>query len=78
VIDYYVCGAIDAINNWLGDTEILGGNLNQCRFVHHKSHITSFGKNTGRRGGKPAIGRLSYGTEVTKVKVKLQKEKKGN
>jgi hypothetical protein len=23
-----------------GATEVLGGNLRQCRFVHHKSHMT--------------------------------------
>jgi hypothetical protein len=34
----------------------------QCHFVHHKSHMTSPGANSGRQGGKPATNRLSYGT----------------
>jgi hypothetical protein len=33
----------------------------QCRFVHHKPHMLP-GANPGRRGGKPATNRLSYGT----------------
>jgi hypothetical protein len=37
-----------------GETEILGENLPQRQFVRHKSH-------PGRRGGKPATNRLSYG-----------------
>jgi hypothetical protein len=40
-----------------GETELLGINLPQRHFVHHKSHMTR----TGRRGGKPATNSLSYG-----------------
>jgi hypothetical protein len=33
-------------------------------FVHHKSHLPDTGSNPGRRGGKPATNRLSYGTAM--------------
>jgi hypothetical protein len=47
-----------------GETEALGGNLPQCRFVQHKSLITwpDPGSNPGCRGSKPATNLLSYGT----------------
>jgi hypothetical protein len=48
---------------WLaGETEVLGENLPQCRFVHHEPHMLCPDANSGRRGGKPATNRLSYST----------------
>jgi hypothetical protein len=45
-----------------GETEALGENLPQCRFVHHKPHMLCSDANPGRRGGKPATNSLIYGT----------------
>jgi hypothetical protein len=48
---------------WLaGETEVLGENLPQCRFVHHKPHMLCLDANPGCHGGKPATNCLSYGT----------------
>jgi hypothetical protein len=44
-----------------GETEVFGENLSQRHFVHHKSHLPEPGSNPGRRDGKPATNRLSYG-----------------
>jgi hypothetical protein len=44
-----------------GETEVLGENPPQRNFVHHKSHLPDPGSNPGRRAGKPATNRLSYG-----------------
>jgi hypothetical protein len=43
------------------ETEVLGEHLPQRHLVHHKSHMTRPGLDPGRRGGKPATNRLSYG-----------------
>jgi hypothetical protein len=44
-----------------GETEVIGENLSQCHFLHHKSHIAGQGSNPVRRGEKLATNRLSCG-----------------
>jgi hypothetical protein len=46
MIDDDECGAVDGMRIGKG-TEVLGENLPQCHFVHHKSHMTSPGIEPG-------------------------------
>jgi hypothetical protein len=48
----------------VGETETLVENLPRRHFVHHKSHLPYPGANLGRRGGKPATNRFSYGAII--------------
>jgi hypothetical protein len=48
-----------------GETEVLGVKLPQLTFVHHK--IPHPVLNPGRRCGKPANNRLSYGAAQLRV-----------
>jgi hypothetical protein len=48
-----------------GKTEVLGENLSQRHFIYLKSHLPDPGSNPGRRDGKPATNRLSYGAANT-------------
>jgi hypothetical protein len=47
-----------------GKAEELGGNLSQCHFVHHKSHMDLPGSEPGPLRERPATNRLSYDTAV--------------
>jgi hypothetical protein len=43
------------------EPEVLGENLPRRDFAHYKSHLPDPGATPGRRGGKPATNRFSYG-----------------
>jgi hypothetical protein len=45
-------------------TEVLGENLPQCHFVHHKPYMLCPDANPGRSGGKSATARVCHYTGV--------------
>jgi hypothetical protein len=47
-----------------GETEVLGENLPQSTLSTTNPTWPDLGSNPGRRGGKPATNRLSYGTAI--------------
>jgi hypothetical protein len=59
------------------ETEVLGENLPQCHFIHHKPHMLCPDANPGRRGGKPATNHLSYSTAFTLRLLYLPDRSKG-
>jgi hypothetical protein len=59
MMDNDECGAVGGMIGQ--ETEVLGENLPQCRFVHHKCDMTYLGLNPDRRSGKPPTDHLSYG-----------------
>jgi hypothetical protein len=46
-----------------GETEVLGENLPQCRFVHHKPHMLPV-REPGLPRWEASVYPLSYGTAI--------------
>jgi hypothetical protein len=57
---------VEQLVEWrlVGETEALGENLHQSHFVHHKSHMTWPGLESGPPRWEAATNRLSYGAAL--------------
>jgi hypothetical protein len=58
---------VDQLVEWrfAGETEVLGENLPQLLCPPQIPHDQTQARTPGRRGGKPATNRLSYGAAVS-------------
>jgi hypothetical protein len=66
-----IFGAIGGMKIGRGD-QVLGENLAQRHFVHHKiPHDQTRARTPDHRGGKPAANRLSYGAALRKCLMDL-------
>jgi hypothetical protein len=67
---WYVRVIVEKLVEWrlAGDTEVLGGNLPQRHFVHHKFYMTRPRFEPGSLWWKPATNRLSYGAAPGVIK----------
>jgi hypothetical protein len=54
------CGEFGGMKIGRGN-KVLGANMPERHFVHHKSYLPDPGSNPDRHGGKPATNHLSYG-----------------
>jgi hypothetical protein len=62
-------GEVGGMNGFGRGDRSTGENLPRRHFVHHKFHLPDPGVNPGRRGGKPATNRFSYGAASDTIRV---------
>jgi hypothetical protein len=65
--------SVEQLVEWdlTGRTEIFWENLPQFTLCSTNPTRSDLGSNQGRRGGKPATNRLSYGTAMMDIKLRV-------